>query len=57
MAEVPIAGLEIVKAEIEEKVEENHIIKLIRIKKAKTLNTNAFSIIKQATFRKIAANI
>jgi len=57
VAEVPIAGLEIVKAEIEEKVEENHIIKLIRIKKAKTLNTNAFSIIKQATFRKIAANI
>ena len=52
-----MAGLGVVEAEVEEKVEKNYIMKLIRIKKAKTLNTNASSAVKQATFRRIAASI
>jgi len=52
-----VAGLEIVEAEVEKKVEEDYIIELIRIKKAKTLNINASSAVKQATFRRIAASI
>ena len=57
VAKVPIAGLKIIKAEIEKKIKKDYIIKLIKIKKIKILNTNASSAVKQATFRKIAANI
>jgi len=55
--EISIIGLEIVKAEIEKKIKKDYIIKLIKIKKAKILNINAFSIVKQAIFKKIAINI
>jgi len=57
VAEVPVAGLGVVEAEVEKKVERDHIIKLIRIKRAKTLNTSTSSAVKQAIFRKIAASI
>ena len=57
VAEVPVAGLGVVEAEVEEEVEGDHIMELIKIKEIKTLNTNASSAVKQATFRKIAASI